>query len=79
MDGNLQDYRPTSAEAIRRQLEPFRESDFYRVYWQVDRGDVREPGSENVGMGESRQSESRWLTAEPPGAKIRPGGGVTTG
>ena len=40
MDGNLQDYRPTSAEAIRRQLEPFRESDFVRVYWQVGRGDV---------------------------------------
>lgn len=32
-------YRPTTEEEIRRELEPFRGSDFQRVYWEAGSGD----------------------------------------
>ncbi|MFN7922676.1 MAG: family 10 glycosylhydrolase [Bryobacteraceae bacterium] len=32
-------YRPTSADDIRRELEPFRETDFARIYWEGGMGD----------------------------------------
>ena len=33
-------YRPTTAEAIRRQIEPYRGTDFSRIYWEVGSGDT---------------------------------------
>ncbi len=32
-------YRPTTADEIRRELEPFRDTDFARVYWEGGMGD----------------------------------------
>jgi hypothetical protein len=32
-------YRPTSAADIRRELEPFRDTDFARIYWEAGAGD----------------------------------------
>ena len=34
------EYRPTTAEAIRRQIEPYRDTDFSRIYWEVGSGDT---------------------------------------
>jgi len=38
--GMLQDYRPTTAEEICRHIEPYRDSDFSRIYWEMGGGDV---------------------------------------
>ena len=32
-------YRPTTAEQVRRQIEPFKDSDFSRLYWESGGGD----------------------------------------
>ena len=32
-------YRPTTAEEIRRQVEPYRGTDFSRIYWEIGNGD----------------------------------------
>ena len=32
-------YRPTSAEEIRRNIEPYRDTDFARIYWEAGGGD----------------------------------------
>ena len=32
-------FRPTKAEDIRRELEPFRDTDFARIYWEAGMGD----------------------------------------
>ncbi len=32
-------YRPTSAAGIRREIEPFRDTDFSRIYWEAGMGD----------------------------------------
>ena len=32
-------YRPTTAEEIKRQIEPYRDTDFSRVYWEIGNGD----------------------------------------
>lgn len=33
-------YRTTTAEQIRRQIEPYRDTDFSRIYWEVGGGDL---------------------------------------
>ena len=50
-------YRPTTAEEIRREIEPYRDSDFARIYWECGTGDEayflsevgRVPTFENIG------------------------------
>ena len=34
------EYRPITPEAIRRQIEPYRDTDFSRIYWEVGSGDT---------------------------------------
>jgi len=51
--GWMQDYRPTTEEEVRRQLEPYRDTDFARVYWEAALGDVTQYPSDvgrNTGM-----------------------------
>ena len=33
-------YRPTTAEEIRRNIEPYRDTDFARIYWEAGGGDL---------------------------------------